>query len=197
MMECAVRLVFEVKDQYPLQRTAIVSRAIKNAREPKDMTVDCPDVGTGIIKYNPTNGLTKVDINTVNWRNLTQQPSSIITILLLILLLAFRVHACSMPSGTDSVLLSAHGCCQATAAVPDIPATPTHESCHDGACLQVLGEYSRVDLYGSFANGLDGLVPVTVTGLLPPDWSGQRYSSHRFIAAIEPMPLQRFRILRL
>jgi hypothetical protein len=136
-------------------------------------------------------------LSTADWRRFAQQPGGILTILALVLLLAFRLQVCPMLTDLDPAPPDTHGCCHDTAATPDTPPAPAFSTCHDGPCLQAFGDHGGFDLYGPSANGSDGLALTVTSELLPPDWSGKDPLSPPFITAIGPPPSQRSLILRL
>jgi len=120
-----------------------------------------------------------------------------VTILALVLLLAFRVPACPVLADVDPALPDTHGCCHDTAATPDIPAASTLLPCHDGPCLQALGDHGGFAGHLSSASEPNWPALAPVAGWLPPDWSGRRYLLPSFITASGPPPAQRSRILRI
>jgi hypothetical protein len=136
-------------------------------------------------------------LNTASWRNFTRQPGGIVTILLLVLLLAFRVQACPMLTDADSASLSTHDCCHDTVTKPDNPPALPFVPCHDGPCLQALGDHGVFDEYLSSASQPDGPMVDLVAEWRPPDWSGRGYFPPPFITVIGPPHSQRSRILRL
>ena len=136
-------------------------------------------------------------LNPASWRNFARQPGGIVTMLLLVLLLAFRAHACPMLFDADPAPSSTHGCHHDAVTPPDIPTVPTPLPCHDGACLQAFSAQTGLDSYHLSVNGLDWLALNIASGWLPPDWSSRHYSLPLFIAAVGPPPLQRSRVLRL
>jgi hypothetical protein len=130
-------------------------------------------------------------------RNFIRQPGGILTILLLALLLAFRVHACPMPVEADTTPSDIHNCCPSAAAHVDTPADPGRLPCSDGPCLQAFGEYGGLDVYLPSANEPDPPAPTLVVEWLPPDGSGRHDVPPPFTDAVGPPPLQRSRVLRL
>ncbi len=137
-------------------------------------------------------------LNPASWRNFARQPGGIMTMLLLVLLLAFRAHACPMLFDADPAPSSTHhGCHHDTVTPPDIPTVPAPLPCHDGVCLQAFGDQGEFDLHHLLANGLDWPAPNITSGWLPPDWSSRRYLPPPFVTAVGPPPLQRSRVLRL
>ncbi len=119
------------------------------------------------------------------------------TMLLLVLLLAFRAHACPMLFDADPAPSNTHGCHHDAAVTSDVFTAPMPLPCHDGACLQAFGGQSEFDWHHLPANGLDWLAPNITGGWLPPDWSSRRYLPPPFVTAVGPPPLQRSRVLRL
>ena len=136
-------------------------------------------------------------LSTANWRRFARQSGGIMTILLLVLSLAFRVHACPMLADVDPALPDTHDCCHDTAATPDTPGSSTPLACHDGPCLQALSDHDGFSGYLSLASEPAWSALTLVAEWLPPDWSGQRYFPPPLITASGPPPLQRSLILRL
>ncbi|MCP5159292.1 MAG: hypothetical protein H6975_07685 [Gammaproteobacteria bacterium] len=127
----------------------------------------------------------------------TWQPGGIVAILLLVLLLAFRTHACPMPFDAAPSLSSTHDCHHDTAAIADVLTIPLRSPCHDGACAQAFSRQGEVDLHHLPAAGLDRLALNITSGWLPPDWSNRPDLLPSFTIAVGLSPLQRSRVLRL
>ena len=136
-------------------------------------------------------------LSTAYWHRFVRQPGGIVTILALVLLLAFRVPACPMLADVDPALPDTHGCCHDTATTPATADSTAPLLCHAGPCLQAFGDHGGFDLYVPSANGSDGLALTVMSELLPPDWSGKALHSPPFITALGPPPSQRSLILRL
>ncbi|MCB1921678.1 MAG: hypothetical protein KDJ28_17130 [Candidatus Competibacteraceae bacterium] len=134
-------------------------------------------------------------MNTVRGRNFTRQPGGIVTILLLILLLAFRAHACPLPTGADSAGPAIHDCCPDE--VANILVNSASSPCHDDPCLQVLGEHDRLQAYVPSTNQPDQPASMVVVEWLPPDGAHRHSVPPPFIPAVGPPPPQRSRVLRL
>ncbi|MCB1820596.1 MAG: hypothetical protein KDI73_03300 [Candidatus Competibacteraceae bacterium] len=136
-------------------------------------------------------------MNTAKGRKLIQQPGGIAMILLLVLLLAFRVHACPMLTGVDSAPPASHDCCLGKAANSAAPVDPNPSSCHEGSCLQAPGEYNGLQAYLPSPNEPDQPALMRVVEWPPPDGARRHSVPSPFIPAVGPPPLQRSRVLRL
>jgi hypothetical protein len=138
-------------------------------------------------------------LNPASWRGFAHRPGGVLIALLLVLLLAFDGHACSMwMHGDPDPPSKVHDCCPEQLATADQPENLSPTSCHDGACLQAAGHHDATDRRGPSASNPDLLSPPLAATPLPPDWLG---SVHRPpILTIEitgPPPPQRSRVLRL
>jgi len=137
-------------------------------------------------------------LSTADWRRFARQPSGFLTVLALVLLLAFRIPSCPMLADVDPAPPDAHGCCHGTAATPDTPpAAPASPNCHTGPCLQVLDVDGGFNGYWPSASEPNKSTLVLVAAWLPPDWLGQGSFSPPFLTALGPPPSQRSLILRL
>ncbi|HRX70094.1 MAG: hypothetical protein KDJ22_17010 [Candidatus Competibacteraceae bacterium] len=134
-------------------------------------------------------------MNTVRGRNFARQPGDIVMILLLALLLAFRAHACLLPTGADPAGPAIHDCCPDE--VANVLVNSASSPCHDDPCLQAPGEYNGLQTYLPSANEPDQPAPIRVVEWLPPDGARRHSVPHPFIPAVGPPPLQRSRVLRL
>ena len=136
-------------------------------------------------------------LNTASGRTVIQQPGSIATILLLVFLLAFRVHACPMPVEADIAPPDIHHCCPDAVAPVDTPADPGCSPGADGPCLQAFGKCDGFQAHVPPTNEPDPPALIRMVEWLPPD-GARRYSvAPSFIPTISPPPPQRSRVLRL
>ena len=131
-------------------------------------------------------------MSTTDGRHFAQQPSGLLTILALVLLLAFRIPSCPMLTDVDPAPPDTHGCCHDTAATPDTP-----PNCHTVPCLQALDDPDGFNGYWPSASEPNKSTLVFVSAWLPPDWLGQSSFSPPFLTALGPPPSQRSLILRL